>query len=380
MIEFDWGGAHICLEEVSMSKVSRRLLLAAIVVALGGIFAAGRLDAQPAGAGKGEAVKITTIDGVDLHATFFASPKKDAPTVILLHAIGETGGHSKNYISLAQTLQPNYSVMTFDFRGHGKSKDIDPMIFRKFPLNQSVKGNPKGTTIEYGDFPKSYYPVLCNDIAAVKAYLDRKNDTGACNTSSTILIGAETGATLGAIWSNAQWALYRLIPNALAGFPPQINKDSEGKDVIACVWLSIPKNLGSFDLNLAKTLNVPVRVNATATVFIYGDEDGVGKSQAIGLEKSLKEPNNQKFRFVTSYAVNAKTKLKGMKLLFPQTNKDIAEYLDQVVEKKAAESVKRDFRTTDFVWRLGGPPIAAKTRAADMNNFLLESYDKFMGR
>jgi dissimilatory sulfite reductase (desulfoviridin) alpha/beta subunit len=95
---------------------------------------------------------------------------------------------------------------------------------------------------------------------------------------------------------------------------------------------------------------------------------------------SLKEPNNQKYRFVTSYAVNAKTKLKGMKLLFPQTNKDIADYLDQVVEKKAAEAVKRDFRTTDFVWRLGGQPIPAKTRAADMNNFLLESYEKFIGR
>jgi predicted esterase len=363
-----------------MLIVSRRLLLAAMVVALGSIVTAGRLDAQPAGAGKGEAVKITTIDGVDLHGTFFACPKKDAPTVILLHPLGDIGGHNKNYLSLAQTLQPNYSVMTFDFRGHGKSKDIDPQVFRKFPQNQRVKGDIKRTTVEYGDFNKEYYPVLCNDIAAVKAYLDRKNDSGACNTSATILIGAESGATLGAIWLNAQWSLYRLIPNAVAGFPPQINKDSEGKDVMACVWLSISPKLGNHDVNLSRTLAMPVKINGTASVFIYGDEDATGKSRAIALEKGLKDSKDQKFRFITSYAVNAKTKLQGTKLLFAGTQKDIADYLDQVAEKKAAESVKRDFRTTDFVWRNGGLVTPAKQRAIDMNNFLFEPYSQFMGR
>ena len=56
-------------------------------------------------------------------------------------------------------------------------------------------------------------PVLINDIAAVKCFLDRKNDTGACNTSSTILLGAETGATLGAIWLNAEWRRYKVVQN-----------------------------------------------------------------------------------------------------------------------------------------------------------------------
>ena len=380
MIHNSWGGAHICLEEVSMLNVSRRLLVAAMVVALGGLFTAGRLDAQPAGAGKGEAVKITTIDGVDLHGTFFVCPKKDAPTVILLHPIGDVGGHNIKYLALAATLQPNYSVMTFDFRGHGKSKDIDPQVFRKFPQNQRVKGDIKRTTIEFADYKQDYYPVLCNDIAAVKGYLDRKNDAGACNTSATILIGAESGATLGAIWLNSQWSLYRLIPNSVAGFPPQINKDSEGKDVIACVWLSISPRLGTHDVNLSRALNIPVKINGTASVFIYGDEDTEGKSRAISLEKNLKDAKDQKFRFITSYAVNAKTKLKGTKLLLPGTQKDIADYLDQVAEKKAAESVKRDFRTTDFVWRNGGLVTPAKQRAIDMNNFLFEPYTQFMGR
>jgi hypothetical protein len=270
--------------------------------------------------------------------------------------------------------------MTFDFRGHGKSKDIDPKIFRKFPPNQGVKGGPMKTTIEYAEFPKSYYPVLCNDIAAVKAYLDRKNDAGACNTSSTILIGAETGATLGAIWLNAQWSLYRLIPNAVAGFAPQLNKDSEGKDVIACVWLSVTPKLGSHDVNLTKTLAVPVRGNATATVFIYGSEDAEGKRVATTLEKNFKDPKDPKFDFIRSYAPKGNTKLKGMKLLSPDlaTTGDIVDYLSEVVGKRGAESVKRDFRTTDFVWRLGALTLPAKTRAMDMNNFFFEPYEKFI--
>src|SRR5205085_256037 len=101
------------------------------------------------------------------------------------------------------------------FRGQGKSKDVDPAKFWNVPFNaKNVKGNPKKTTIELSDFNKdTYYPAMVNDIAAVKAWLDRKNDGGACNTSSTILIGAGDGATLGAIWQRSQWDLYRGIPD-----------------------------------------------------------------------------------------------------------------------------------------------------------------------
>ena len=160
-----------------MLHAIRGLLFGALTVGLGCWLAGARADAQAAGKEKdkvGDPVKITTVDGVDLHGLFFPSPKKDAPAVILLHPLGDTG-MTKSYTSLAESLQPNYSVMCFDFRGHGKSKDIDPVLFRKYPGNQRVKGGPMKTTIEYGDFPKDYYPVMCNDIAAVKAYLDRKN-------------------------------------------------------------------------------------------------------------------------------------------------------------------------------------------------------------
>jgi len=52
-----------------------------------------------------------------------------------------------------------------------------------------------------------------------------------------------------------------------------------------------------------------------------------------------------------------------------------------VVDKKGAESVKRDFRNTEFIWQNGIiPPPPAKTRLVDMNNFLFEPYSQFIGR
>jgi hypothetical protein len=363
-----------------MLHAIRGLLFAALTVALGFWLSGVRADAQPP-AKAGETVKITTVDGVDLHGLFFPSPKKDAPTVILLHPLGETG-MTKSYTGLAESLQANYSVMCFDFRGHGKSKDIDPLLFRKYRGNERVKGGPMKATVEYGDFPKDYYPILCNDIAAVKAYLDRKNDVGACNTSSTILIGAETGATLGAIWLNSQWSLYKLVPNANPLLAPSIANNPEGKDVIACVWLTISPKLGTLDISVSKALQTPVKSNGTASVFIYGDADVSGKSLAHAVVDKLKDGKNPKHEYVRAYGVKGNTKLKGMKLLSTDlsTKDDIIDYLKVVVDKKGAESVKRDFRNTEFVWQNYPGPPQAKTRLVDMNNFHFETYLQFYSR
>src|SRR5262249_36222183 len=147
---------------------------------------------------KGEPVRITTVDGVTLHGMFFPCTRKDAPTIIFLHKIGDKG-MQKSYFGMAESLQKNYSSLVFDFRGHGKSKDINAAEFWKHPFNgQNIRGaKASSTSIEHTQFSAKYLPALVNDIAAVKAFLDRKNDLRECNTSSTILIGAESGATLG---------------------------------------------------------------------------------------------------------------------------------------------------------------------------------------
>lgn len=366
-----------------MTNVRRGFILAGLLAGLSTFLLGGDLVAQKKGKkDKGEAVKITTVDGVELHGLFYPSPKKEAPTVILLHAIKERGS-SKSYMSLAEALQPNYTVMLFDFRGHGKSKDIQPELFWSKPQNQMfVKSNRKKSVIDFADFKQEYYPCLVNDIAAVKAYLDRKNDSGVCNTANTILIGAETGATLGAIWLNSQWSLHQM--NLAGGFPVAA-KDPEGKDVIACVWLSISPKLGNYAVSLTKTLAVPVRQNACATVFMYGEQDTASKNLSEQLAKYLKVPGDEKYDLVTSYALE-KTKLKGISLIQKslKTDEVVIEYLNKVVDKKGNEWAKRDFRKTQYGWLYGGPkapaiPAKAVSPEDDPNNLRFDDYRRFIG-
>src|SRR5207253_6425804 len=109
-----------------------------------------------------------------------------------------------------------------------------------------------------------YYPVLVNDIAAAKAFLDNRHDAGACNTSSLMVLGAETGATLGAIWLNAEWHRYAFTPpNLLTRTPAKFAPNPEGKDTIGAIWLSPTSKLGSRTVSLSATLDKPGREYAT---------------------------------------------------------------------------------------------------------------------
>jgi hypothetical protein len=371
-----------------MIKVCRGTLAAAVLVGLGLVVPTNQLAAQ---LNEPESVTITTVDGVQLHGSFYQSAKAKAPTVILLHKIGDSAVNKKLYTGLAEALQPNYSVMVFDFRGHGKSKDITPADFWKVGVNnaKNIKGaGPKKNTIEYADFNKSYYPVLVNDISAVKAYLDRRNDQGDCNTSNTIIIGAETGATLGAIWLNSQWSLTRMLTNPNNPLlPPAPNKDPEGKDVIACIWLSMATKLASGDhqaISISKTLETAVKGNATPTVFIYGDKDTTGKDIAKNTVKSLKAEGKQ-YEFIVPYEVKGNTKLQGMDLCQKGlgTEKVIADYLVDVLEAKRREWGKRDFKTSEYRWRAGGglagPAKLTGPLGSDPNNLMFDDYLRFIG-
>jgi len=364
-----------------MLHAIRGLLFAALAVALG--LGLGSLRAEAQAAGKeakkaGDPVKITTVDGVDLHGLFFPSPKKDAPTVILLHPLGETG-MTKSYTSLAESLQPNCSVLCFDFRGHGKSKDIDPALFRKYPGNSRVKGDFKKTTIEYGDFPKDYYPVICNDIAAVKGYLDRRNDANNCNSSNLILIGAETGATLGAIWLNSEWSRYKLQLNAMG--IPQLNMTPEGRNTVAAIWLSISTKLGSKrSVTLEPVLDKAARENATPMAFVVGDLDSVGKERAEKLVKYIKGKTKDTRHKGTFVAALKATKLTGVSLLEQKSlglPDAIAKTLDDMASYKANEWTELDYRKSQYVWQqLGSPPVIAKP-TGEMNA-VFDTYEKFM--
>ena len=227
-----------------------------------------------------EKVTFETVDEVELHGTFYRSDQgMKAPCVLMLHDLSGNGTSSgwKDWATLTSRLQKNgYAVLQFDFRGYGKSTTVHP-AFWKAPDNGKIRGaGQHKSEIHYRDLPASYLPVLVNDIAAARRFLDTQNDAKQCNSRNLILIGAQEGATLGALWLATEWQ--RRPPRQNGLNPPY------GEDVAAAVWLSILPTLGYSrrpEFRVDKWLG-PLR-DRTPMFFFYGEEDRTASAIATEL-------------------------------------------------------------------------------------------------
>jgi pimeloyl-ACP methyl ester carboxylesterase len=293
--------------------------------------------------GWSEEVQFDTADKVELHGTFFPSSKAKAPCVILLH--GLKGNRDQNgWKELAQVLSKDFAVLSFDFRGHGDSTNVDSMFWNG--SNNMIKGAArKPNKITHKDFPPNYLPVLANDVTAAKRYLDRQNDAGACNSSNVIIIGAEEGAAIGALWMYAEWLHPRMIKNMFGGLTPDPTGKVEGEDIAAAIWLSIPKTLGGADVGYyLRGPNNKIR-DKVPMVFFYGDKDQKANAAANALLAELKRSGKEKLEFTRTRAKN--TNLSGAALLGKKslgTEEEISTYLvDNVMPKRGAKAwVQRD--------------------------------------
>jgi hypothetical protein len=364
---------------------SCRAQLSAGFSVLAGLFLAlGFCHAQEES--KGEKVRFTTVDGVEIHGMFYAGSKRNAATIMMLHKLDEDS-RKKTWISQAETLnKEGCSVLTFDFRGHGQSGTIvEPGTFWKQPRNLlSVRGGPKKETLEFKDMKPDYYPVLVNDIAAAKAFLDNRNDTGVCNTGSLMVLGADNGATLGAIWLNAEWHRFAFTPlDPIMRIPAKIAPTSEGKDVIAAIWLSPTSKLGSRTISFSALLDTPGREYAMPMAFLYSEEDSMGKSIAKASETRFKgtKKKDDKYRLTLTIPIAGGGKLTGAGLLQKSLNTEpaIVEYVQGVAEAKGNEWSERDFRKTQYIWRFPpNAPFPAKLPNEKM--LLFDTYERFLPR
>ncbi len=367
-----------------MSRSSFALFLTAVGASL---FAWAVLSESPAAAQDTESPKITTVDGVKLNATFYPSPKKNSPVVIMLHPVGpDKSSKGADWKRLAHTLQKSgYAVMMFDFRGHGDSTEVDPQIFWKFAPNKGMVKAKDNDTIKVEDYIKTsngaYLPILINDIAAVKAYLDRKNDEGVCNTAKTIVIGADGGATLGAIWINSEWFRYRFTPNPM--FPKVIKAGQpadrpEGENIIAAIFLTPQPKLGSqSNFSLPNVLKIACKDQGMAAYFVHGKEDAIAKKYAQTLEDKLTVKNSKKHKYISKFPLE--TKLSGVQLLQNALGleKALVGGLAEIVEERGNEWGKIDARENFYIWRFGpvGPTWAHIKGELNLN---YETYSRFM--
>jgi alpha/beta hydrolase fold len=274
-----------------------------LFAALAALAAQGELPAQDDG--KPVEENFPTADGVRLKGLFHksAKPATGNPVVILLYepGIGNTLDKPGDWAGLTKTLNDKgFHVFRFDWRGHGKSKDItDPneFWFNNFtgPWNKKyVKGGNKkpikndiDIKTDVGTSLTKYMPVFVNDIAAARAHLDGKNDQGDLSTSSIYVIGAGDAAALGLFWMTAEWARPAIHPLLGGGqiykFVPQpgIIVDPEaGRDIAGAVWLSGSRNAfpEAVVKNWAKNTS-KLRDN-NPMLLMFGSEDTPAKTQA----------------------------------------------------------------------------------------------------
>jgi len=325
--------------------------------------------AQEEAADPAEKVRFSTVDGVTLHGSYYKGPRA-APAVLMLHPLGSgENRNKKNWVDLAKALQKNFSVLTFDFRGHGESVDVDGPLFTYYPPNQQAVKDPKPnrTRLEFKELSPASYILLCNDIAAAKSYLERtKNDLGSCNTQSFTLVGAEQGATLGAIWAKSEYYRYRFEVNtALLAPMPRFETRPEGKYFSAFVWLSISPKLGNSPVSLPNLLDIPCKQSHTPAVFLYNESDPKNAKVSKDLEKYIKFGASKKpdprLAMTGAFGLKAGEKLSGVDLLQEslKTTPMVTEWLKQAAQNNNEWS-QREFMKSLYAWRVGNSVIPAR--------------------
>jgi len=286
-------------------------------------------------------VVIKSFDGVELSATYYPNPtgKREA-TVILLHDFDFTRGgssQSAGWNKLAAALQADgYAVMSFDFRGFGDSKTVDPMNFWAKAQNKDMvkKSNGgKAASIDFKNFQGGYGPYLLNDIAAIKAYLDRQNDNRDCNTASTIFIGAGSGAALGSLWLGHECHRRRDKNMQVIGGP--MLAELEIKDVAAAVWVSPSAKVGPKAVSLGPSLSEACNKNKVPVAFVFGSLDSASDNLSTSLANRI-NGSAKKDKIATLKRITG-TKLAGDKLIDAlETDKWIVTALGKVMDDRGA--------------------------------------------
>jgi alpha-beta hydrolase superfamily lysophospholipase len=293
------------------------------------------LPASVRGQAKPEEVQFDTADMVTIKGSFYPGANGNkSPCVMLLHDLGKDrtkGGWDE----LAKALQKEgFAVLSFDFRGHNDSTTVAPAFFQLQTNAYTFRPKAGQTTIECQPIAKSktYLPMLVNDIAAAKQYLETRNDANNCNASNIFIVGSKEGAALGALWLAHEAKRPRMIPNLNPLFPPIPNPKGGFNidDIAGALWLSMPDKL------LGQSTSTFLRTPAVVKIpmaFAYGTKNDENAKTAAAILRSLK---TAKAPTATLPLEVKGTNVSGMELLSKEgVEKKVVNYLNNVLEKRA---------------------------------------------
>ena len=258
-----------------------------------------------------------TADGLQLRGLFHKSTKDPAtaPVVILLYPPGkdkdkERDMNTGDWVGLANRLSSEgYHVFRFDWRAHGKKgTDIKDTArssgsnpYTSQWNNRFISGGPPKKPIKNELYmkdvkdPMRYAPTLLLDLAAVRAHLDSKNDSGELNTQLDLPgrrgIGRDD-------WSGldgdrmAPAGLFRRPPIQLIFpapryeyVPQRLNGGiitSAGEDISGAVWLSAhhPTTFQKSAIKAWISRQAPKLRDNTHMMFMYAEKDFRGKRES----------------------------------------------------------------------------------------------------
>jgi pimeloyl-ACP methyl ester carboxylesterase len=321
-----------------------------------------------------QSVVIPTADGARLAATLYPNPggRRDAVVVFLHHFDARKGGSSADagwFDLAAELVADGYVVLAFDFRGFGDSQEVDAKRFWSQPHNRThlTRRPDRGVApdlIRHDLFKASYFPYLVNDVAAVKAYLDRENDARRLNSANVILIGAGDGATVGALWLAHEARRRRSLA---AGKRLVRLGDPEVNHVTAAVWLAPTPAIGSRPVNPAVWCEEAGLHHRVPMAFVHGQHDGPGENLAIRLLRTVRPggPRMPGMQNTCREAI-AGTALRGAALLDRDlgTVDFLKTYLAAALNQRRQPWALKNHDTSAYYYTEGDPPRAVKTSKA----------------
>jgi pimeloyl-ACP methyl ester carboxylesterase len=269
----------------------RRAGLAGFVVLLAW---AGSAAAQAPDESK-QNVSFDTADDARLVGTFYRGPKgNESPAVMIIHRF-MSDRTAKGIDQLARDLQAklNCSVLAFDLRGHGGSKQVGNKFWTFEHNRNGIRGGNASRTkteISASEFRGSYWPILLNDIAAARHYLDTQNDAQRANTSSLIVIAAQDSAGLAMGWATHECERKAVPVTATVG---SINPNIQdpGDDLAACVWLGPVGRGGGVSFRVSEWFGRVDRLRSgTPMFFLYGKQDSASASVVPGMISAIRRP------------------------------------------------------------------------------------------
>lgn len=292
------------------------LALAAIAVVAGPVLAQPPVDDTKLD------ITFDSPDDVKLVGTFYKGPKGiESPTVILLHRF-QSDRTAKGWDQLARDLQSrlNCAVLALDLRGHGGSRQVANKFWTNHNDNRNgIRGGGNArlkNEISHTEFKGTYWPMLLNDLAAARHYLDAQNDAQRCNTSSIIVIAAQDTAGLAMGWVTHEWDR-RTVPAAqsIGTINPSVREP--GEDIAACVWLGPVTRGGSVSFRVSEWFGRSNKLREhTPMYFLYGKQDGPSSAVVPNMFSTIRRPpEGAKSKHAFDKEEGLATRLPGQDLL-----------------------------------------------------------------